>query len=63
MAVWAKFNFIDRNGAGLLISALMLLPALLGMRLGECLRGALSPASFKRILMLSLMVLGVYMLF
>ena len=50
-------------GQGLLISALMLLPALIGMRWGERLRGALSPASFKKILMLSLMVLGVYMLF
>ena len=40
----------------------LLLRALLGMRLGERLRGALSPASFKKILMLSLIVLGVYML-
>ena len=46
---------------GLLASALMLIPALAGMRWGEALRDKLSPAVFKKILMLSLLVLGIYM--
>ncbi|WP_417282830.1 sulfite exporter TauE/SafE family protein [Comamonas sp.] len=50
----------DGNRAWLL-SALMLIPALAGMRWGEALREKLSPALFKKILMLSLLVLGIYM--
>lgn len=49
-------------GSTLAISALMLLPALAGMAWGERLRSALSPAVFKRVLMLSLLALGLYML-
>ena len=47
----------------LLISAVMLLPALAGMAWGERLRERLSPALFKRVLMVSLLVLGLYMCF
>lgn len=50
------------DGVALAISAAMLLPALLGMALGERLRGRLSAMAFKRALMGSLLVLGSYML-
>ena len=46
---------------GLLASALMLIPALAGMRWGELLRQKLSPALFKKVLMLSFLLLGVYL--
>ena len=48
-------------GSTALVSALMLLPALAGMAWGERLREALSPQVFKRVLMLSLLALGIYM--
>lgn len=48
-------------GSTLLVSALMLLPALAGMAWGERLRQALSPQVFKRVLMLSLLALGIYL--
>ena len=48
-------------GMTLLISAVMLLPALAGMAWGERLRERLSPAVFKRVLMFSLLALGIYM--
>lgn len=48
-------------GHGLLVSALMLIPALAGMCWGERLREKLSPAFFKKVLMLSLLLLGVYL--
>lgn len=44
-----------------LVSALMLLPALAGMAWGERLRQSLSPQVFRRVLMLSLLALGIYM--
>lgn len=47
--------------SAVLVSALMVLPALAGMAWGECLRQALSPQVFKRVLMLSLLLLGLYM--
>ncbi len=47
--------------SAVLVSALMVLPALAGMAWGERLREALSPQVFKRVLMLSLLALGVYM--
>ena len=50
-------------GLGLVVSGLMLIPALAGMHWGEVLREKLSPVRFKKVLMGSLMVLGVYMLF
>jgi uncharacterized membrane protein YfcA len=50
-------------GLSLVVSGLMLIPALVGMHWGEVLREGLSPARFKKVLMGSLMVLGVYMLF
>ena len=46
---------------GLLASALMLIPALAGMYCGELLRQKLSPARFKKVLMLSFLLLGVYL--
>jgi uncharacterized membrane protein YfcA len=48
-------------GSTALVSAVMLVPALAGMAWGERLRQALSPQVFKRVLMLSLLVLGVYL--
>ena len=48
-------------GATALVSALMLLPALAGMAWGERLRQSLSPQVFKRVLMLGLLALGLYM--
>lgn len=50
-------------GLGLLTSALMLIPALAGMHWGELLREKLSPELFRKLLMLSLLVLGVYLCF
>ena len=50
-------------GLGLVVSGLMLIPALLGMRWGEALRDKLSPTLFKKVLMGSLLMLGVYMIF
>ncbi len=49
------------KGQGLLLSALMLIPALAGMCWGERLREKLSPPLFKKVLMLSLLLLGVYL--
>lgn len=49
-------------GLGLVVSGLMLIPALAGMHWGEVLREKLPAGAFKKILMLSLLVLGVYML-
>ena len=43
-------------------SLLLLLPALAGMELGRLLRQRLSPAVFRRCLLLSLLALGLYML-
>lgn len=43
-------------------SAWMLLPALIGMFVGQRLRHALSPAHFRRVLFSSLCALGIYML-
>ena len=51
------------DGAALGASAAMLLPALLGMAVGERLRSRLSATAFKRVLMGSLLALGAYMLF
>ena len=48
---------------GLLVSALMLIPALAGMHWGELLREKLSPELFRKLLMLSLLALGVYLCF
>lgn len=48
-------------GHGLLVSAFMLIPALAGMCWGERLREKLSPSFFKKVLMLSLLLLGVYL--
>ena len=48
-------------GSAVLVSALMLLPALAGMVWGARLRERLSPQVFKRVLMLSLLVLGAYL--
>ena len=48
-------------GSAVLVSALMLLPALAGMAWGARLRERLSPQVFKRVLMLSLLVLGAYL--
>ena len=45
----------------LLISAAMLLPALAGMAWGERLRDKLSPVLFKKVMLLSLLALGAYM--
>jgi uncharacterized protein len=42
-------------------SSLMLLPALLGLQLGTVLRKNLSEAGFKRVFLVSLVVLGTYM--
>ena len=42
------------------VSTLMLIPALLGMMLGSRLRGVLSPSIFRRLLLLSLLALGLY---
>ena len=50
-------------GLGLLASALMLIPALAGMHWGELLREKLSPELFRKLLMLSLLTLGVYLCF
>ncbi len=50
------------NGAAMGNSALMLLPALLGMQLGQWLRQRLSPALFRRCFLGSLLLLGAYML-
>lgn len=50
-------------GLGLLASALMLIPALAGMRWGELLREKLSPELFRKLLMLSLLALGIYLCF
>ena len=50
-------------GLGLLASALMLIPALAGMHWGELLREKLSPELFRKLLMLSLLVLGGYLCF
>ena len=49
----------DAAGASLL----MLLPALLGMGLGQWLRGRLSPRVFKLCFMASLALLGIYQVF
>ena len=50
-------------GLGLLASALMLIPALAGMHWGELLREKLSPELFRKLLILSLLALGVYLCF
>ena len=42
-------------------AAFMLIPALAGMCWGERLREKLSPSFFKKVLMLSLLLLGVYL--
>ena len=44
-------------------SALMLLPALAGLWLGQTLRRRLSPDLFRRVFLSSLLVLGAYMVF
>jgi len=49
------------TGATLGWSALMLAPALLGMALGGALRRRLSPAGFRRCLMVGLLLLGGHM--
>lgn len=53
----------DLGGAGQVLwaSALMLIPALAGMYWGELLRARLSPVLFKKMLMLSLLLLGIYL--
>ena len=45
-----------------LLSALAVLPALLGMRIGQHLRGHLSEARFRRVLFAALLLLGVGLL-
>ncbi|MEG0556665.1 MAG: TSUP family transporter, partial [Comamonas sp.] len=59
--LWLCQGQIGAGNRAWLLSALMLIPALAGMRWGEALREKFSPAVFKKILMLSLLVLGIYM--
>ncbi len=59
--VSADISALSAWGVTLLISGVMLLPALAGMAWGERLRERLSPAVFKRVLMFSLLALGIYM--
>ncbi|WP_120969640.1 sulfite exporter TauE/SafE family protein [Comamonas sp. lk] len=59
--LWLGQGQMGSGSLAWLLSALMLIPALAGMRWGEALREKLSPAVFKKILMLSLLVLGIYM--
>jgi len=49
------------SGGAAWMSLAMLVPALAGMALGQRLRGTLSPAVFRRGLLASLLVLGLYM--
>ena len=51
----------EGSAAGLLASALMLIPALAGMHWGELLRHKISAIGFKKLLMLSLLGLGAYL--
>jgi len=46
------------GGAELGLSTLALLPALLGMRIGQWLRGLVSPAAFRRWFLVALLLLG-----
>ena len=58
--LWLNGSYgADAAGASLL----MLLPALLGMGLGQWLRGRLSPRVFKLCFMASLALLGIYQVF
>lgn len=59
---WAAGAGEALDAVALAVSAAMLLPALVGMTVGERLRGRLSATTFKRVLMGSLLALGSYML-
>ena len=59
-AVLADGGALD--GAGAAGSALALLPALLGMLLGQWLQGRLRPAVFRRVFFGGLLLLGAHLL-
>lgn len=60
LAAGLYFN-AQYSSASLGASALLLLPALAGMALGQCLRHRLSPQLFKTLFLCSLLVLGLHM--
>jgi len=57
LGLWLNHSY-SSGAAG--ISLLMLVPALLGMSLGQSLRQRLSVALFKKVFFCSLIVLGIY---
>jgi uncharacterized membrane protein YfcA len=63
IALATGLYFNDRYSATSLgISVLMLVPALVGMELGQRLRQKLSPAVFRKCFLISLILLGIHMI-
>ena len=51
------------NEAQILESSIALLPAVIGMLIGQSIRGAISESTFRRVFFLSLLILGAYIVF
>ena len=63
VALALGLHFNDRySTASLGVSVLMLVPALIGMEVGQRLRQTLSPALFKKCFLVSLILLGLHMI-
>ena len=57
----ANYGLVDKTQ--ILESSLALLPAVIGMLLGQAIRGAISESTFRRVFFLSLLTLGAYITF
>jgi hypothetical protein len=56
-----NYGLIDE--AQILESSIALLPAVIGMLVGQAIRGAISESVFRRVFFLSLLILGAYIVF
>jgi uncharacterized membrane protein YfcA len=56
-----NYGLIDE--AQILESSIALLPAVIGMLVGQAIRGAISESAFRRVFFLSLLILGAYIVF
>jgi uncharacterized membrane protein YfcA len=56
-----NYGLIDE--AQILDSSIALLPAVIGMLVGQAIRGAISESAFRRVFFLSLLILGAYIVF